>query len=79
MTGETILIAKDNPIIAYALRASLKRAGYRSLGPVVSGEAALVSVATWRPDLILMDVGLKEVLDGIVTVGLIQAIAPQHR
>jgi DNA-binding response OmpR family regulator len=41
VTGESVLIVEEDGIIAFHLRETLKRAGYRVEDPVTSGEDAL--------------------------------------
>jgi DNA-binding LytR/AlgR family response regulator len=67
MDSIRILIVEDEPIIAADLADRLGEMGYEVLGPVPSGEEALILLETADPDLILMDVQLDGVLDGIET------------
>ena len=68
-----ILIVEDEGIIATDLRAKLKRLGYDVLGMVSSGEEALEQIRTLKPDLVLMDLGLKGAWDGIETAKRVHA------
>ena len=62
-----ILIVEDDMIIGNHISIVLAQAGYEVMGIMPSGEAALVQIETTPPDLILMDISLKGVLDGIET------------
>jgi PAS domain S-box-containing protein len=62
-----ILIVEDNITTARVVELQVKKLGYGVVAVVASGEAALAQVAQRRPDLVLMDVMLDGVLDGIET------------
>ena len=62
-----ILIVEDNVTTARVVELQVKKFGYRVMAVVASGEAALAQVAQRRPDLVLMDVMLEGVIDGIET------------
>ena len=68
-----ILIVEDELVAAEILAFDLKRYNYKVMGIVDSGIKAIAKVAETRPDLILMDVVLKDKLDGIATGEKIQA------
>jgi CheY-like chemotaxis protein len=73
MTGETILVVEDEGLIALHLMELLENAGYNVTGLAYSGEMVLRSLEkSAKPDLILMDIGLEGLLDGIETARLIQ-------
>lgn len=61
----SMLIVEDEAIIARDLARMMAAAGYRVLGPVGAGEAAIEHAATGRPDLLLMDVKIAGRMDGI--------------
>ncbi|MDZ7344982.1 MAG: response regulator, partial [candidate division KSB1 bacterium] len=60
-----ILVVEDESIVAKHIQTSLERLGY--VVPVVasSGEDAIENAALVQPDLVLMDVKLKGMMDGI--------------
>lgn len=62
-----ILIVEDNVATARVVELQVKKLGYQVAAMVTSGEAALAQVAQRRPDLVLMDVMLDGVMDGIET------------
>ncbi|MGB7789436.1 response regulator [Methanoregula sp.] len=68
MTGETILVVEDEGLIAIHLVQTLKTAGYHVFDPAYSGEMVLrLLEKSPEPDLILMDIKLAGMLDGIET------------
>ncbi len=67
-----ILIVEDEMLIAANLALQLEGLGYVVCGTVPRGEEALVLAREHKPDLILMDIQLKGVLDGIQTVERLQ-------
>jgi PAS domain S-box-containing protein len=75
MANETILIVEDDGIIAAHLQDTLTGLGYRALGPVASGEAAIAAVKAQPPDMVLMDIRLAGPMDGISAAGRIQSDA----
>lgn len=72
-TGRKILVVDDKEENRRLIRKVLTRCGY-SVIEVASGEEALESVAREHPDLILMDIRLREGIDGIETTRRIKAM-----
>lgn len=70
MRNLSILIVEDEPIISADLQDRLTEMGYQVLGPLASGEEALLFLrsADQLPDLILMDIMLEGELNGVETV-----------
>jgi two-component system KDP operon response regulator KdpE len=62
-SGTRVLVVDDEPAIRRFLRVSLTAHGYY-VSEAASGQAALTSVASQRPDVIVLDLGLPDV-DGI--------------
>ena len=62
-----VLIVEDDSTVALDMSLSLEAAGFQVCGIVSNGAAALEQAAEAGPDIILMDVNLKEGLDGIET------------
>lgn len=60
-----ILIAEDESITALDLRQVLVSKGYRVVGSVCTGEAAIETCENKSPDLVLMDIHLQSKMDGI--------------
>ncbi|MDQ7822936.1 MAG: response regulator [Candidatus Eremiobacteraeota bacterium] len=67
MEDARILIVEDDVITARDIEDSLKKLGYRICAVATSGEKALEKVEALKPDLILMDIQLKNGIDGIET------------
>jgi PAS domain S-box-containing protein len=63
-----ILIVEDESIIASHIAARLERSGYKVAGTAESSEEATSKIAELKPDLVLMDIRIKGVKDGIDTV-----------
>ena len=68
--ARSLLIVDDNDDFRCAARALLEDEGFAVLGEAVDGESALASLATSRPDLVLLDIALPG-LDGIVVASRI--------
>jgi CheY-like chemotaxis protein len=60
-----LLIVEDESIIALHLRLIVNSLGYVVLGTATSGEHAIQQAQALRPDLVLMDIGLRGAMDGI--------------
>ncbi len=69
---KSILIAEDEAIIAKSLKLYLARYGYSILKTVSTGEGAVQSVKRNKPDLILMDVRLRGLMNGYETMAKIR-------
>lgn len=67
-----ILIVEDDALIGADLNSSLASFGYEVIGPIDSGEEVIQRCESLKPNLILMDIGLKGKLDGIQTAEQIQ-------
>ncbi len=66
-----ILIAEDENIVALNIKKTLESLGYFISAVVKSGEDAIKQVEKSKPDLILMDIMLKGLTDGIETAEII--------
>jgi diguanylate cyclase (GGDEF)-like protein/PAS domain S-box-containing protein len=60
-----VLIVEDDPLIAEDLRIKLDYHNYDVVGIMDNGHAAINSIATLSPDLVLMDIFLEGDIDGI--------------
>jgi CheY-like chemotaxis protein len=67
-----ILIVEDEIITAKAIEKSLKDLGYEVVDIVSTGEDAFDKAAAMHPDLVLMDIKLKGLADGVTTTQRIQ-------
>ncbi|MBF0542019.1 MAG: response regulator [Nitrospirae bacterium] len=60
-----ILIVEDEAITGIYVKNMLKRRGYIVTSLETSGESAVLSAGADKPDLVLMDIKLSGVMDGI--------------
>jgi CheY-like chemotaxis protein len=60
-----ILVVEDDEIIQLDLRRHLKQLEYVVVGAATSGEEAITKAAELKPDLVLMDIRLRGMMDGI--------------
>lgn len=67
-----ILIVEDEFIVAADLQATLEALGYDVPAAVEFGRAAIDAAATYRPDLVLMDIRLTGSMDGIAAAAEIR-------
>lgn len=67
-----ILIVEDEFVVSCDLEESLVQLGHEVLTPVSTGPDALRAVEEHKPDLVLMDIGLKGEMDGIDTARLVR-------
>ena len=80
MTASTrILLVDDHPLVREGLRARLAQTpGLEVVGEAGDAEQAFARVSMLRPDLVLMDVGMKQV-SGIELTGRLRAQYPELR
>jgi signal transduction histidine kinase/CheY-like chemotaxis protein len=71
LESANILIVEDEKIVAWDIKERLQTLGYQVVANVTSGEAAIVSLAQTKPDLVLMDIQLPGQLNGIETAQII--------
>jgi len=62
-----ILIVEDEPLVAQEIKLRLEAQGHQVLATAETGEDALNLVNQVRPELVLMDIGLKGAMDGVDT------------
>jgi two-component system, cell cycle sensor histidine kinase and response regulator CckA len=67
MSKGKFLIVEDEFVVAENLRVELESMGYEIVGMAFSGNEALELARQKRPDLVLMDIKLREGMDGIET------------
>jgi two-component system, response regulator PdtaR len=60
-----ILCVENDFIASYVLEKQIERLGYRMVGKVATGEAAIEQAMELKPDLVMMDIMLDGKLDGI--------------
>lgn len=74
MAEARILVVEDESIISLQIRTMLRSMGYSVCGKASSGQEAIDKAGETRPDLVLMDVILKESMDGIEAAEQIRAL-----
>jgi two-component system, sensor histidine kinase len=70
----TILVVEDERVLALDLQRTLSQFGYDVPITVSSGEEAIRVVATFQPDLVLMDLRIKGLFDGIETANRLRML-----
>ncbi len=65
MAKISILVVEDNMIIATDIKERLEGFGYKIAATASSGEQAISKASLLKPDLIIMDIGLKGKMNGI--------------
>lgn len=63
-----VLIVEDDMIIAMVLERMIVKLNYTVLDKVITGEEAISCTNNHSPDLILMDIQLKDSIDGITAM-----------
>jgi two-component system, response regulator PdtaR len=66
-----ILIVEDDDIIANLISTMLEKKGYSIVGKIASGEESIIKAAELEPDLILMDINLAGIMDGVAAARFI--------
>jgi len=59
------MVVEDETIVSLDLQSRLRTMGYEVVGAVGTGEEAISKAGEHRPDLVLMDVGLRGNIDGV--------------
>lgn len=67
-----ILIVEDEIIVAADIQILLNKLGYKECSIAFGGKDAIVKITEDNPDLILMDIRLKDEMDGIEAAERIQ-------
>lgn len=75
--GQKVLIVDDETDIAFPLKELLENMGYQATH-VPSGQAALDTYATWRPDAVLIDRNMPG-MDGITCMRKLMKLDPSAR
>jgi PAS domain S-box-containing protein len=73
MKKTQILVVEDEGIIAKDLQSMLRKLGYEVPVTVGTGEKAISTAGTNRPDLVLMDINLRGAMDGVEAAAAISA------
>ena len=69
MSPVEILVVEDEGLVAEDLKQTLEGLGYSVPTVCASGEAAVTTATTDRPDLVLMDIVLQGNMDGVEAAG----------
>src|SRR5262245_63945941 len=59
-----ILVVEDEAVVALDVQGRLRRLGYQVVGTAASYASAISQAAELRPDLVLMDIALRDGPDG---------------
>jgi len=68
----SIFIVEDDAFQAFFLEKMISRLGYDIIGKSSSGEQAVQLTVQLKPDIILMDISLEGLMDGIEAARIIQ-------
>ncbi len=74
MTSEQVLIVEDEAIVALDLSHCISKLGYTIVGIVRSGEDAVEKAQSLHPDVVLMDIHLAGMMDGIEAAEMIRQL-----
>jgi PAS domain S-box-containing protein/putative nucleotidyltransferase with HDIG domain len=69
-----IIVVEDESIVAEDIKTSLENMGYSVPAVVSTGADAIQKAAELKPDLVLMDIMLKENMNGITAAGQIRSL-----
>ncbi|MEM7365079.1 MAG: response regulator [Pseudomonadota bacterium] len=67
MSSKSLLVVEDEVLVARDIKSRLERMGYTVLDIASRGLEAIEKALRLRPDLILMDINLKDEIDGVDT------------
>lgn len=70
------LIVEDEVIIAMFLKAILKKHNFEIVNTVSTGMSAVEAVKQYKPDIIFMDIFLKDDMDGIAAAAAVRLEHP---
>lgn len=73
-----VLIVEDDMIISMVLERMILKLGHKVINKVITGQGAIDSARELRPDLILMDIQLKDDIDGITAMQKIREKSDVH-
>ncbi len=68
ITGKKVLIVEDDMIISMVLERMITKLEHNVIDKVITGKGAIDSFNNLQPDLILMDIQLKDDIDGITAM-----------
>ncbi|MGD8748805.1 MAG: response regulator [Balneolaceae bacterium] len=76
--GKKVLIVEDDMIISMVLERMILKLGHNVINKVITGRDAIDSALNLSPDLILMDIQLKDDIDGITAMQEIRKKSDVH-
>jgi len=77
-TDKKVLIVEDDMIISMVLERMIQKLGHEVVNKVITGQGAIDSFFDLEPDLILMDIQLKDDIDGITAMQEIRKESDVH-
>jgi len=78
ISGKKVLIVEDDMIISMVLERMIKKLGHEVIDKVITGQGAIDSALGMDPDLILMDIQLKDDINGITAMENIREESDVH-
>lgn len=76
--SKKVLIVEDDMIISMVLERMIIKLGHEVINKVITGQDAIDSTMELKPDLILMDIQLKDDIDGITAMQKIRETSDVH-
>ncbi len=76
--SKKVLIVEDDMIISMVLERMIIKLGHEVINKVITGQDAIDSTMELGPDLILMDIQLKDDIDGITAMQKIRETSDVH-
>lgn len=76
--NKKVLIVEDDMIISMVLERMILKLGHKVINKVITGQGAIDSALNMNPDLILMDIQLKDDIDGITAMEKIRSESDVH-
>lgn len=68
VSGKNVLIVEDDMIISMVLERMINKLGHNVMDKLITGQRAIDCTLELKPDLILMDIQLKDDIDGITAM-----------
>lgn len=78
ISEKKVLIVEDDMIISMVLERMIKKLGHSVVDKVIAGQDAIDKTFELEPDLILMDIQLKDDIDGITAMERIREESDVH-
>jgi CheY-like chemotaxis protein len=78
ISGKKVLIVEDDMIISMVLERMVIKLQHEVVAKVITGKEAIEATQEYSPDLILMDIQLKDDIDGITAMQEIRKTSSVH-